>query len=253
MIDTLNNSEKHIYSQQGEDGVIATIIDEIGINEGFFVEVGVQNGRECNCRNLIDKNWYGLMFDCDDRYFNPVIHRYKNSFLNVQNKLITPENILTILRNDYKVDNIDLFSLDIDSNDYYVIKELIYGNNNSLIKPYKPKVLVLEYNSQLGPNDSISVKYDPDFKWDWTYYQGCSLMALVNLLKNDYSLVYCEHNGINCFFIRNDLMNNHFVKHEPKELFKPCNFACGPKWGNPEGVCGHPKMIKKENGAWVTV
>jgi hypothetical protein len=183
------------------------------------------------------------MFDCSDKYFVPVLHRTNGSLLNVQKEQINAENIVDTIKK-YDIKDIDLLSIDIDGIDYWVLK--------NLINDYKPKVLVLEYNSQLGPETSIAVKYDPNFVWDWTYYQGASLMAFVNMLT-DYTLVYCEKTGINCFFVRTDLIKDHFGVKSPKELFMPCNFACGPIFGNPEGVCGHRTVIKKPDGVWVDV
>ena len=47
-----------------------------------------------------------------------------------------------------------------------------------------------------------------DGQWDGkTRYTGASAGALAKLAaEKGYSLVYCESHGVNCFFVRNDMM-----------------------------------------------
>lgn len=48
----LQSRERKVYSQNGEDGIIEAIFEKIGVITGFFVEFGVQEGKECNSRYL---------------------------------------------------------------------------------------------------------------------------------------------------------------------------------------------------------
>ena len=46
--------------------------------------------------------------------------------------------------------------------------------------------------------------------WDGSNYPGGSVCAFYCLAKiNDYSTVYCETAGVNCFCIRKDLIENN--------------------------------------------
>jgi hypothetical protein len=66
---------------------------------------------------------------------------------------------------------------------------------------------VHDYNGLFAPPISITIKYDPDFKWSGNDYASASLAALVKLNKTmGYSLIYCEKRGVNAFFLRNDLL-----------------------------------------------
>ena len=74
-IKNINNFEKRVYSQNGEDGIIATIFDKISTTNKYFVEFGVEDGRECNTRNLRENfGWNGLMMD-GNGYNNPLIKK----------------------------------------------------------------------------------------------------------------------------------------------------------------------------------
>ena len=44
----LSAAELRVFSQNGEDGVLAEIFSKIGTTNQFFVEFGVQDGIECN-------------------------------------------------------------------------------------------------------------------------------------------------------------------------------------------------------------
>lgn len=63
--DDLQHYEEKITSQNGEDGVLMEILQRIGVtDERFYVEFGVEDGRECNTRVLRERlNFTGLSMD----------------------------------------------------------------------------------------------------------------------------------------------------------------------------------------------
>lgn len=201
-IRNINCFERIIYSQNGEDGILKIIFYKIGITNKFFVEFGVQDGKECNTRYLHENNgWEGIQIDSGD---------HKSLF--IKKEFITAENINTIF-NKYGVPKyFDLLSIDIDSNDYWVWKAL---------KNFEPNVVVIEYNANIPTNESKVIKYDPHFKWDGTNYFGASLLALSKLAKSKgYTLVGCDNNGVNAFFVKDNLIKEHFEIKNIKELYK---------------------------------
>ena len=68
--------------------------------------------------------------------------------------MVTPENI-NLLEKYLFMKHIDVFSIDIDSIDFYVTKAF-------LDMGFRPKIIVAEYNSVFGPDASITVNYSPD-------------------------------------------------------------------------------------------
>ena len=49
--------------------------------------------------------------------------------------------------------------------------------------------------------------YDPRRQWDGSDYHGAGLAALHRLARRrGYSLVHCEAHGVNCFFLRDDVL-----------------------------------------------
>ena len=105
---------------------------------------------------------------------------------------------------DIKNDNvIDLLSIDIDGNDYYVW---------NAIKCVSPRVVVIEYNSKFPANFEWIMEYDAEHIWNGDDEQGASLKALQLLgEKLGYQLVGTSINGINAFFVKKDLAADKFV------------------------------------------
>jgi len=202
-ITNINFFERRIYSQNGEDGIIKAMFKQIGTTNKFFVEFGVEDGKECNTRYLKEKQgWQGLWMDG-----NPRNSKY------VKKEFLTAENINAVFKKYRVPKEFDLLSIDIDGNDYWVWKAL---------KDYSPRVVVMEYNGSFLPTESKAVKYDPKFKWDDIRYRGASLLAMVKLgINKGYTLVGVERRIVNAFFVRNDLIKGNFKVGGIMQLYKP--------------------------------
>lgn len=129
----------------------------------------------------------------------------------MQKEFITAENINSLFKKYAVPQDFDLLSIDIDGNDYWVWQA---------IEGYSARVVVIEYNSSLLPNESKSIRYDPSFTWDGTNYYGASLLALAKLggVKG-YTLIGCDSRGVNAFFVRNDLVGGRFVLRPVAESY----------------------------------
>ena len=94
---------------------------------------------------------------------------------------------------------LDLLSLQLHFDDFWVWLALNATH-------FRPRVVVIHYNSHIPPNKARTVRQDAIGRWDGrTNYYGASLGALVILAASKgYSVVYCESHGCNCFFVRND-------------------------------------------------
>ncbi len=202
----LNKHEYQVFSQNGEDGIIQEIFDRIGTTNKYFIEFGVENGLECNSTNLLYKDWKGLWIEGSDFHCKQIKERFKDLIdknqLSIQNEFINAENIESFFDRANAPLELDLLSIDIDYNDYYVWKA---------ITKYKPRVVIIEYNSIFRPDTHFVVKYNPNRMWDKTSHFGASLLALEQLGKQKgYCLVSCVFSGSNAFFVREDLVGDLF-------------------------------------------
>ena len=199
IITSLDKAEVKIYSQNGEDGVIDYINNSLGLINFNFVEIGVGDYSEANTRYLYESYYpKGLIIDNIDNFYKKVkknINLWKGD-LRVLNTSVTSENINNILETNCGFE-IDLFSLDIDGIDYWVLKEL---------KPQISKVFIAEYNPIFGDRIEVTVPDLPNFNRKDYHYSclcfGMSLKALINLMdKKGYYFLGTNRLKNNAFFI----------------------------------------------------
>ena len=115
--------------------------------------------------------------------------------------MVTAENINDLI-SEHLPGAVDLLSIDIDRNDYWVWQA---------IEVIKPRLVVAEYNATIRPPVAVTVTYDAAARWRGGNYFGASLSALEKLGKQKgYSLVGCSFSGSNSFFVRDDLLEDRF-------------------------------------------
>ena len=206
MIDIWNKGFRN-FSQNNEDGLIEYIFNNIKFKNKIVFEICAGDGIECNAANLIiNHDFNAFLFDGNYNEIKKGIDFYSNNEkVRFICDWITCENIKDLIDKTCLITNeIDLLSLDVDGNDYWILKEII---QNDLLNP---RVIVLEYQDILGPFMSLTIPYDPKFNaWEHDCYGGpnycgASLKAFINLLKDKYVFVFCEEKGFNAFFIRID-------------------------------------------------
>ena len=197
-----------VYSQHDEDGIIQEIFRRIGTPARTFVEFGVETGVECNTAKLLIEGWRGLWIEASPQSCKGIASIFgaflKDRRLALQQSLVTAENINGLLENGGFTGEIDLLSVDIDFNDYWVWKA---------IEIVTPRVVVIEYNAGLRPPLSVTVPYQPNRAGDGSNFFGASLEAFVRLGRTKgYRLVGCNISGSNAFFVRDDLCADHFLE-----------------------------------------
>ena len=219
-----------VYSQHDEDGIIQEIFRRIGAPKRTFVEFGVETGVECNTVKLLIEGWGGLWIEANAQACKQITSSFdpflKDKRLTLLQSLVTAENINTLIRSGDLDGEIDLLSIDIDFNDYWVWKA---------IEAVNPRVVVIEYNAGLRPPLSLTVPYQPNHAGGGTNFFGASLEALVRLARRKgYRIVGCNISGSNAFFVREDLCADHFIEpataeehYEPPRHFFSLLFA-GP-------------------------
>ncbi len=216
----LHDYEFKVFSQWGEDGIIQKLIKSINIENNTFIEFGVENFLESNCRFLLMKdNWSGFVIDGSSKN----IQTLRNSYyywkfqIDSTDAFITRENINALLAKSDFSEDIGIMSIDIDGNDYFVLEA---------INTFTPRILICEYNSLFGGTRKISVPYDANFdrtaKHFTNLYFGCSLPAMTYLAgKKGYSLVGTNSIGGNAFYVRNDLLNEKVSVLSAEEAYFP--------------------------------
>jgi hypothetical protein len=195
----LTASELRVFSQNGEDGVLAEIFDRIGAGGGGFVEFGIQDGTEGNTVFLAQVlGWSGAYLEADDAAFAALERRFAaNPRVRTLHAAVEPDTAEALFAQAGVPPEPDLVSIDVDGNDYWIWRAL---------NAYRPRVVVIEYNGAFDPRERRVMPYTPGFRWDGTSAYGASLGALEDLAaEKGYRLVHTELAGVNAFFVREDL------------------------------------------------
>ena len=212
----LRLSEFGLWSQNGEDGILLWIFSELKMLKAttasprYFVEFGVEDGYECNTRFFREHfGWNGLLMDGSN----------KNKTINLQQEFITAEGINTLFETHGVPQEIDFLSIDIDFNDFWVLKSILDQGK------YTAKVIAVEYNGHVPFNESRTVQYNATQMWDGaTDYFGAGAGAFHQLgALHGYRLVYCESHGVNAFLVREDLIQGTIGNDVIESLVQSCS------------------------------
>jgi hypothetical protein len=184
---------RNVYSQIGEDGVLAEILRRLEIGRDWFCEFGAWDGRHLsNTYSLAERGWSGVEIEADPERFRDLQEtaRRHDGRLHAINAFVAPEGDSTLDRllsrtpipRDFAV-----LSIDVDSSDYRIWQSL---------RDYSPRIVIIEVNSSFAPGvERVHTEAEP----------GSSFTSTLRLgREKGYSLVL--HTG-NMIFVRNDLVS----------------------------------------------
>ena len=215
--------EFKVFSQWGEDGIIQFLINSIEIENKTFIEFGVEDFFESNCRFLLMKDdWKGFVIDGSHNN----IYKLKSSYfywmhqLDAVDKFITKDNINEVLAVSGFEKDLGILSVDLDGNDFFIL---------DAIENFEPRILICEYNPVFGGVRKITTPYQDDFNRTKAHpsnlYWGASLAAMTHLAeKKGYSLVGTNTAGQNAFYVRNDLLNSKLTVLSAEAAYAPSNY-----------------------------
>jgi hypothetical protein len=225
----LNRHEAQVFSQNGEDGIIAEIFRRIGTITRVFVEFGAGDGMENNSTYLLYRGWSGFWFDADEANLQALTQVFaqpiKDQRLVAAREFFTAETAAGILKKHKVPRQFDLLSLDIDRNTSWVWRSL---------HEFAPRVVVVEYNASIPPQDEWEIPYRADAGWEGTIRFGAGLRTLQALGEQfGYALVGCDLSGTNAFFVRKDLAADKFEEPFTAENhYEPPRYFLMRTWGH---------------------
>jgi len=185
----------NVYSQFGEDGIIEKIFEIIGIQSKLCVEFGAWDGfHAANTANLWTKSWKGVLIESNQKRFK----RLQNNVSEFDCTCICAfvqssgdSSLESLLEKAGITEQIDLLSIDIDGNDYYIFDSL---------KAIRPRLVLCEHNP--------TIPAEIDLVAEEGNYFGCSVSALNRVgEQKGYKLVAVTET------------NSFFVLKEYEELF----------------------------------
>jgi hypothetical protein len=200
----ISDTGYRVFSQFEEDGILVYLFAILGEGTRTFIDIGSADGINSNCANLaINFGWHGLFIDGNTvsiergkKYYatHPDTSLFPPKF---SCSMVNRENINQIIQEAGFSGDIDLLSIDIDGNDYWVWDAL---------EVVIPRVVIIETHIEFGLHNII-VPYDPDYVYPGRHpdYHGASPVAMVKLAeKKGYRLVGANRYGFNTLYIKNN-------------------------------------------------
>ena len=209
-VSDIHKQKGGVYSQFDEDAIIDFVFANIGTTNKYLVDLGAgaYDGKMSNTKRLIESGWNGYGVDMTET---------KETF--IINRFIEPDTILDLMAEQKTPRSFDLLNLDIDSSDYWVLK--------NILSKYKPRLIVTEFNGCLHPYIPVALEYEKGYTWDGTDKYGYSFKAGFDLLEsNGYRVIYNQHDT-NIFAVLKELVpetivqakKNQYHPHNPNAKF----------------------------------
>jgi hypothetical protein len=234
----LSSFAKNVYSQNGEDGIIEKIFEVIGTTSRVCIEFGAWDGFHlANTANLWTKGWKGILIEGVKSRYEDLKKNVKDYDCLCVHAFVAREgenSLDAIARREGIGPDIDLLSIDIDGDDYYILESLEF---------LKPRVVVCEYNPTIPAEIDLYAEY--------RNYFGASVAALnrVAATKGLYLVAITE---TNCIFVSQSEASKFsgfetridHIKSDSQLLYLVTNYAgdyvvCGkPSYGISTPYCG---------------
>ncbi len=154
-----------------------------------IVDIGAGDGvKGSNTYALFTDGWSGVGVEGSNRRMAKLAQAYKYyPQASACNCIVTPANVVPLLR-AYNIEReFGILSLDIDSYDYRVL--------DALLSEFRPHLIVTEINEKIPPPLKFVVNYDPDFELVHHFF-GYSIASLAELAaRHRYAILELEYNN----------------------------------------------------------
>lgn len=177
------------YSQAHEEGYILHILNNITSKKKYLVELGAWDGFHLsNTRLLIEDYGFKSLLIDGDNHGNEEVKQH----------FIIKENVLPLLKTYKCPKTFDLFCIDLDGYDIYIIEQVL--------SYYRPSVIVCEFNPIFPIGVSKAIEYNPNHTWNNDNYYGFSFEAGLKLAaKFGYTCIF-QNDNLNMYFVDNQVL-----------------------------------------------
>jgi len=203
----LRDTGLRVLSEADEDGILLFLLAVLGIDRGRFVDIGAGDCVSAsNCANLaLNLGFHGLFVEGDPeriglgrRFYasHPDTRAYPPKTVHA---FVTRDNVNDVIRGAGFDGEIDVLSIDIDGNDYWIWEA---------ITCVQPRIVVIETHTEYRLHD-VCAPYQAGFDWRQARADdvvGASPVAMRRLGEQlGYRLVGGNRFGYNAFFVRAEL------------------------------------------------
>lgn len=175
---------RDLYSQNGEGLILEYVCHSLGITNPFFMDIGGGDGFYLsNTRHLANLGSPGVVLDRENGV--------DINLNNITDWVKYPHPSMLIGRTD-----IDVLSIDIDGNDYWIL--------DKILSLKKPSIIIAEFNAMY--TDSRAIAYNHNHVWAGDSYYGFTFEAGKKLAeKHGYKIIF-QIADMNILMVHADLI-----------------------------------------------
>lgn len=160
---------------------LKTIFSKIQNPEFYVIDIGASFGVETDplFPFITNNKFKGL---CIEGNSTKVTKLKTVTNFDIHCGYITPLNAIDIFQRYGVPSTFDILKIDIDGYDLEVLR--------SILKIYKPKIIIAEINEKIPPPICFEVKYKHDYSWDESHFFGFSVQSAAQLMNtNNYKIL----------------------------------------------------------------
>lgn len=136
------------YTVDGEAGMIAHVLKQIGAGDKMAVEFGAGDGLSCSNTATLwrEQGWTALLIEPDHQRFQALEGNAKPFDTTCVQGFVRPGGLDSIGERlkDHGIESVDLMSIDVDGDDYLILR--------SLPLSCRPRLIVVEFNPTIPPH-----------------------------------------------------------------------------------------------------
>lgn len=239
------DAECRYFSQNGEDGIVLALLSRYGVQHGHTCEFGFSIYENNTISSALYFGIHSTFIDGSHKVVKQarqVIDRLKSPGLRAQQAFLTQENVDATLTSLGLPNAIDVISIDVDGNDYWLW---------NAISSIRARIVVVEYNASFGSAATVSVPYDPHFNRLRAHpsglYHGASLKALVGLgIRKGYAFLGVDRAGLNAYFVDAAIAHTEDIIPTPDNGFRSHSgrIAAGMLQQSQEHAIAHLPVVR---------
>ena len=176
--------------------LVTTYLSSINDEHKIYIDIGASDCPNINM-GLIGESTKSIFFEAGEPKAAALRSKLPDSpaLLEVVEEVVTPDNVVSLIRGYIGSEDITFLDLDIDGYDFFVLQ--------SLLQEVRPYIIMAEINEKIPPPIKFAVKYEPEYWWDSSHFFGMSTSKFYELAeKYEYDVVGLHFNNI--FAIRKD-------------------------------------------------
>lgn len=183
----LSDDAARVYSQHGEDGIIARIFETIGVSSRVCIEFGAWDGLFfSNTAHLWKNGWKAILIEADQERYRELVQNTTGYDCYCINAHVCDEGdgmLENILKAHHLPLEADFLSIDIDGDDYFILASL---------QRLRPRVIACECNRTLPAHGGGAPRKGGFF--------GSSPQSLARLAATK-GYRFVAMTDTNCFFV----------------------------------------------------